>query len=222
MVYARSAVALAVRVHERDGRVSVSSGAFADLRAETARLAQSTPELIAGPSSVADDGVVVVPLTAPDAALTVVLSLASHLRPLKTTFCAVVVSDSVGRSRTRGASVDGALIAADRAATAAAARIADTHPRDSRIAVLGPGPDSLAAALIDLILEAYDSMTERQRQIVELVKQSETQQQVASHLGVSRQAVNQSLAAAGWLHLERAEDAARSHLASLPAPSYDD
>ena len=222
MVDVHSAVALAARAHERDGRVSVSSGAFSDLRTAAARFGRSHPEFIGGPSADAGDGVLVLPLTTPDAVLTVVLSWASQLRPSETTFCAVVVPVGAGRSRAGSESVDAALIAADTAATAAAARIVDTHPRDSRIAVLGPGPDPLAAALIDLILEAYDSMTERQRQIVDLVKQSETQQQVASHLGISRQAVNQSLAAAGWLHLERAEDVARHHMASLPAPGYDD
>ena len=65
-----------------------------------------------------------------------------------------------------------------------------------------------------MVLASYDAMTERQRQIISLIKESETQQQVATHLDVSRQAVNQSLAAAGWPHLKRAENAVREHLSA--------
>jgi hypothetical protein len=221
MVGVHSAVALAARAHERDGRVSISSAPFSRLRAAAAEMGQTGAELIGGPSADAGDGVLVLPLTTPDAVLAVVLRLASLMRPFKTTFCAAIVPTTRSRSGGGAQSVDAALLAADRAAGAAAAGIADTDPRDSRIVVLGPGPEALVAALIDLIIEAYDSMTERQRQIVDLVKQSETQQQVAGHLGVSRQAVNQSLGSAGWPHLERAEETARGHLASLPAPHDD-
>jgi FixJ family two-component response regulator len=69
--------------------------------------------------------------------------------------------------------------------------------------------------MIDLILEAYDGMTERQRQVIALVRESGTQQKVAQHLGVSRQAVNQSLAAARWPHLRRAEEAVVGRITAL-------
>ena len=56
-------------------------------------------------------------------------------------------------------------------------------------------------------------MTDRQRQVVALVRESGSQQAVAQHLNVSRQAVNQSLTSAGWQHLLRAESVARARLA---------
>jgi DNA-directed RNA polymerase specialized sigma subunit len=65
-----------------------------------------------------------------------------------------------------------------------------------------------------MVLTSYDAMTERQRQIISLIKESDTQQEVATHLDISRQAVNQSLTAAGWPHLKRAEDAIRQHLSA--------
>lgn len=216
---ARSVVALAVRVHERNGAVAVSSEAFSDLRAAAAQLGQAEPGFVTGPSAVAEGGTLVLPLASPEAVLAVVLALSSDLRPLKTTYCAAVVPAPAGRSGGGGEPVEVALMAADRAATLAASGVAETDPRDSRIVIMGPERDRLAGALIDLIIEAYDSLTDRQRQMVALIRQSETQQQVARHLGISRQAVNQSLAAARWLHLERAESAALRHLASLPAAS---
>ncbi len=63
-------------------------------------------------------------------------------------------------------------------------------------------------------------MTERQRLTISLIKKSDTQQQVATHLDVSRQAVNQSLAAAGWPHLQRAEEAVRDHLSALSSSAH--
>jgi DNA-binding phage protein len=91
----------------------------------------------------------------------------------------------------------------------------ETDVRESRFLVAGGGRGELVGTLLDLILEAYDAMTQRQRQIVDLVKTSDTQQQVATHLGISRQAVNQSLTAAGWPHIERAETVVRSEFRAL-------
>lgn len=221
MANGNRATALAARIHERDGRASATSGAFPALKTAAARFVQSHAELAAGPSTAAGDGVVLVPLSTPEAALTAILTLASLARPLKTTFCLAVVPADADRSISAGHTPDSLLLAAEQAATLAADGVTDADPRDSRVVVLGPGPDAVTGALIDLILEAYDAMTERQRQIVELVKESETQRQVAGHLDISRQAVNQSLAAAGWRHLEQAEKAARHRLASMPTRADD-
>ena len=218
MVAVRCAVALAARAHDRGGRASTSSDAFGALRTAVADLGREHTGLVSGPSAVVRDSVVVVPLASPAAVLTAVLALASGLRPMKTTFCAAVLPVDSGGGKHETDTVDAALLAADRAATAAAAGIADTDPRDTRVLVMAPEPDVVLGALLDLLLEAHEAMTDRQRQIVELIRVSETQQQVASHLGISRQAVNQSLTAVHWHHLERAEDAARQRLDSLPPP----
>ncbi len=84
-----------------------------------------------------------------------------------------------------------------------------------RAAALSPDDRSVLGALVGLLHAAYDGMTERQRQMISLIRSSDTQQQVARHLSVSRQAVNQSLAAAGWPHLRRAEEAVLVRFAAM-------
>ncbi len=210
-----AAVALAARGHERDGRILAGPAVRDDLRAAAAAIGESSPEILAGPSDVVHEDVLVLPLASPDAVLPVMLTIAAAMRPAKTTFCAAVMPRDREAAAPAGDSLDGTLLAADHAATEATAGITETDVRDSRALVLTPEPDPMLGALLDIILEAYDSMTDRQRQIVDLVKDSETQQQVATHLGISRQAVNQSLTAARWPHLRQAQEAVLNRLASL-------
>jgi DNA-binding phage protein len=147
----------------------------------------------------------VVQLASPEAIVDAVLALSASLRPHRPTFCGVVAE------RTRGD--DAGLIVPAAAADRAVAGLAATDPRGPRTALFVPGEDAALGALIDLLLTAHDSMTTRQRQVVGLVRESDSQQAVARHLGVSRQAVNQSLASAGWPMLAHAEGVARARLA---------
>jgi hypothetical protein len=210
------AVALAARVHSRDGAARNDAEAVERLKAAAVAIARESPDVVAGPSDTSSDAVLILPLSSPRAILGAVLSIAEQLRPVKTTFTASIVALDEGTGSAADDSVEAALLASDRAATLAAARIADTDPRESRVLVLGPERDAVLDALIDMIVETYDAMTRRQRQIVSLVRISDTQQQVAKHLGISRQAVNQSIIAAGWPHLKLAEQAVLSRLGGLP------
>jgi DNA-binding CsgD family transcriptional regulator len=210
-----SLVALAARVHARDGTERGDADAKARLRAAGAALTAGAPELSAGPSDVTGDGVLVLALASPEAILQAILTVAEELRPEKTTFCAAILRARPGAERDAPESLETAVLAMDRAAREAVAGVAGTDVRESRTRVLQPDPDPGLEALLDLILEAYDGMTERQRQVISLVRRSSTQQEVAKHLGVSRQAVNQSLAAARWPHLRRAEQAALGLVTTL-------
>ena len=111
-------------------------------------------------------------------------------------------ADRLAHTPTRDLEV--AVLSAHASDASARAGLSETDHRDSRVRVLGHGAVPALGAALDLLLEAYDSMTDRQRQIIRLVKSSRTQQHVASHLGISRQAVNQSLASVGWPHLDSA------------------
>jgi hypothetical protein len=215
MVRPTSLVALAARVHARNGTERNDADARAILRAAGAALAATAPELVAGPSNVTDDGVLVLALASPEGILAAILSVAEELRPGKTTFCAAIVQGKPGAERDGPEPIETTVLAVDRAATRAVAGVGCADVRDSRALVLAPDPDPTLGAMIDLMLEAYDGMTTRQRQVIALVRQSGTQQKVARHLGVSRQAVNQSLAAARWPHLRRAEEAVLGRIVSL-------
>lgn len=221
MVRPTSLVALAARVHARNGTERNDADARALLRAAGASLTAAAPELVAGPSDITDDGVLVLALASPEGILAAILNVAEELRPEKTTFCAAIVQGRPGTERDGPESIETTVLAIDRAATKAIAGVAGADVRDSRALVLAPDPDPTLGAMIDLILEAYDGMTERQRQVIALVRESGTQQKVACHLGVSRQAVNQSLAAARWPHLRRAEEAVLGRITALMSGGED-
>jgi len=204
-----TAAALAVRAHPRGGVPSADEEALKALRGAAAAAA-SDPELLSGPSSVSPDGVLLLPLGDAARVLDAILRVADSLRPMGATFCGAVADGAPSESAS--GHVESALIAAEAAASLALSGIETTDARERRVCLLLPEQDVVAAALAGLVLATYDDMTERQRQIIELTKESDTQQQVASHLDVTRQAVNQSLAAAGWPHLRRAEQAVREHL----------
>jgi hypothetical protein len=185
------------------------------LRAAATDLGEHALGVLIGPSVVTEDGLLLLSLAAPEAVLAAVQGIAASMRPTRTTFCAVAVPAETGGQTLATLPVDGALIAADTAADRASSSILDTDPRECRVVVYLPNEEPQTGALIDLVLERYDSMTDRQRQIVALIRNSDTQQEVATHLDISRQAVNQSLAASGWLHVRRAEEVIKSHLAGV-------
>jgi DNA-binding NarL/FixJ family response regulator len=216
MIKSSCAVALAARLHARNGSPRCDAEAVDRLRAAAVVLGQEAPEFLAGPSDTTPDAVLVLPLASPEAILGAILSIADGLRPGKTTFAASVVALDRAAEGGSEETVESTLLASHRAATTAASSIGETDARESRVLVLGPGRDGVLDTLLDLIVEAYDAMTERQRQIISLVRNSDTQQQVAQHLGISRQAVNQSIMAAGWPHLRLAEEAAVRRLGSFP------
>lgn len=228
MTTKQRATALAVRLHARDGTGLSASSALERLRASAAALEGARPAALAAPPEVGADGVMVLALTSPTEALPAVLTLADALRPLKTTFSLAVVADGTGRARAEaGGPAAGAVSvgrrtragAPDPLAELAEARargfLKEADPRASRVVVTAREPRHAVAAILGLLLEAYDAMTPRQRQIVELARHSATQQEVARHLNVSRQAVNQSLTAAGWFHLRTAEEVVGRRLAAL-------
>jgi len=202
-----SAVALAVRLHARDGTPLTDVRAGNGLREAAAELARTEPELIAGPSSLTHDAVLVIQLCSPGDIVSAALAMTRRLRPSLTTFCSAVVP--------RGSEpVEAGLLASGAASNTCVARIHEADPREARALIVGPEIDGLAGTLLGLLLEAHDSMTDRQRQIVDLMRSSRTQQAVATHLDVSRQAVNQSLTSAGWPYLKRAEEVLAHYLAS--------
>jgi hypothetical protein len=215
MIKPSCAVALAARLHATNGAPRGDDEAAARLRQAAAAIGQETPEILAGPSDTTADAVLVLSLSSPAAILSAILSIAEMLRPCKTTFAASVVPLDEATHGRASESVDAALLASDRAATLATSRIGETDARESRVLVLAPDRDGVLDALLGLIVEAYDAMTERQRQIVSLVRSSDTQQRVAKHLSISRQAVNQSIIAAGWPHLRLAEEAVARRLGSV-------
>ena len=209
-----TAVTLAVRVHPRGSAPSGDEPSVRALREAASAVGRGNPEMLSGPSSVSHEGVLLLALSAPGTILEAILAVADELRPLGTTFCAAVAAGTGSHGRTSPNPVESSVLAVEAAASLAQHGVEDTDVRERRVSLLAPRHDSLMAALAGMVLASYDAMTERQRQIISLIKESDTQQEVASHLDVSRQAVNQSLAAAGWPHLRRAEDAIRDHLSA--------
>ena len=215
MATGTTAVALAVRVHPRGGAPSGDEAAVQALREAASAVGRTNPEMLSGPSSVSSEGVLLLSLGDPGTILGAILALADELRPVGTTFCAAV---SAGNGPLDGAStnsVESSFLAAEAAATLALQAVEETDVREHRVSLLAPDNAPLLSALAEMVLASYDAMTERQRLTISLIKESDTQQQVATHLDVSRQAVNQSLAAAGWPHLRRAEDVVREYLSAL-------
>ncbi len=217
MATGTTAVALAVRVHPRGGAPSGDEPSVRALREAASAVGRRDPDMLSGPSSVSHAGVLLLALSAPGAILEAILAVADELRPLGTTFCAAVSARTGPLSGASRNPVEASLLAAEAAASLALHDVEETDVRERRVSLLAPGHDPLLAALAGMVLASYDAMTERQRQIISLIKESDTQQEVATHLDVSRQAVNQSLAAAGWPHLRRAEDVVREYLSALSA-----
>ncbi len=228
MARGKSVAVLAVRAWGTEGRERSDRTAVEQLRDAAAALVGSDPQALAGPSEPTPDGALLLPLASPSKALNVILAVADLARPLRTTFAIALAQEpetsgapAPDRTATgggdagvprEGGGAEPVYLAIEEASRSALSALEATDPRDARILVRRPGDDSVLASLIDLVLEAYDSMTERQKQIIALVKESDTQQQVASHLDISRQAVNQSLAAARWPHLRRASAAIAARL----------
>jgi len=206
------AVALAVRAHPRGGAPSGDEASVRALRGAAAAVGSKHPEILSGPSSVSAEGTILLTLFTTSSILQAILAIADELRPLTTTFCAAVSTGAVTTRPALPDHVESSLLAAEAAATMALNGVEETDARERRIALWAPEHDPVASALADMVLASYDTMTDRQRQIISLIKESETQQRVATHLGVSRQAVNQSLAAAGWPLLRRAENEIREYL----------
>jgi DNA-binding NarL/FixJ family response regulator len=227
MMRGKSVAVLAVRAWGTEGRERSDTTAVEQLKDAAAAIAAADPQALAGPSESTPDGALLLPLASPSGTLNVILTIADLVRPLRTTFAVVLTQEPVtrnapthGGAAARGTDArpphdEGAdficLTLAEASASALSALEA-TDPRDARVLVRRPRDDSVLASLIDLVLLAYDSMTERQKQIIALVEESDTQQQVAAHLNISRQAVNQSLAAAHWSHLRRASAAIAARL----------
>ncbi len=196
------------------------------LRRASGDLVARRTELLALPGVVAPDGVLSVTPSSPRAVVEIILAVAAAARPEQTTFCVTMAPpDNILRERpddalthTPSRDLEDAVLGAHAADASARAGLSETDHRDSRVRVVGPGAVPVLGAALDLLLEAYDAMTDRQRQIIQLVKSSRTQQDVATHLGISRQAVNQSLASARWPHLDSAEQHIGASLAELCAP----
>ncbi len=215
MMEGKPAAVLAVQAWGTEGRERSDRVAVEQLRDAAAAVALSDPQALAGPSVSSPDGALLLSLASPSEALNVILAVADHTRPLRTTFAVVIAQEPVDEDHpatadtpsTRDGDVLLRYLAIEEASASALSALEATDPRDARTLVRRPQNDPVLASLIDLVLLAYDSMTERQRQIIALVKGSDTQQQVAAHLRISRQAVNQSLAAANWSHIRRASAA---------------
>jgi hypothetical protein len=211
MATGATAVALAVRVHPRGGAPSGDEASVRALREAAASVGRARPEMLSGPSTVSPEGTLLLALTTPGAVLETVLALADALRPMGTTFCAALAG---GSGTSAGDSVSASLLATEEATSLALKGALETDAKERRVRLLVPDDDAMASSLASMVLACYDAMTARQRHIISLIKESETQQQVATHLDVSRQAVNQSLASAGWPHLRRAENVITEHLSA--------
>lgn len=211
MTSTKAAVALAVRAHPRGGPHTGDPATAERLRRAAAAVRRESPGAVSGPSTVTPEGTLLLPIAEPVAALAAIRAVADELRPAASTFCVAVVEDAETAS---AAGHDSIVLATDSAAREALAGIEETDVRERRVRLLVPSAGHTLEALFDLLLVTYDGMTERQRQIVALARSSDTQQQVATHLDVSRQAINQSLASAEWSHLRRAEDAIERQLTS--------
>jgi len=221
------ALLVAAQICDPSGVRRSDPAALELLRRASGELVAGQAGLLALPGVVAPDGVLSLTPSSPEAVVEIVLAVASSARPERTTFClAMRMPDDLIRERpedglthTPTRELEIAVLGAHAADALTRAGLAETDHRDSRVRVLGPGAARALSAALDLLLEAYDSMTERQRQIIRLVKSARTQQDVATHLGISRQAVNQSLASARWPHLDSAERHIGASLTDLCASS---
>ncbi len=219
------ALLVAAQICDPSGIRRADPAALDLLRRASGELAAHSARLLALPVVVAPDGVLSVTPYAPEGVVDIVLAIAAAARPEHTTFCVTMtMPDDLIRerpedalARTPARDLETAVLGAHAADASARAGLSETDHRISRVRVLGPGAVQALAAAIDLLLEAYDSMTERQRQIIQLVKSLRTQQDVATHLGISRQAVNQSLTSARWPHLDSAERHISASLSALCA-----
>jgi hypothetical protein len=90
MIKSSCAVALAARLHARNGSPRGDAEAVERLRAAAVALGQKAPEILAGPSDTTRDAVLVLPLASPEAILGAILTIADKMRPGKTTFAASV------------------------------------------------------------------------------------------------------------------------------------
>jgi len=204
-----SAVALAARLHSTDGGRRDDDDALRLLVGATQAFGAAHPDTLLASSHAPGDGALVLRLRRGSALPDAMLALAASLRPHRPTFCAAIVRHATDARQG---------VAAERAVLG----LARTDARGPRAIMLVPDEDDVLSSLLDLILEAHDGMTDRQRQVVALVRGSGSQQAVARHLNVSRQAVNQSLAAAGWPHISRAESAARASVALAAGETPED
>ncbi len=195
-----STVALAARLHSTDGRRRDDEDALRLLAGAAQAFGAGHPDTLLASSRAPGDGALVLRLRRGSALPDAMLALAASLRPHRPTFCGAIARH--GTDARQGVAVERAVLG-----------LARTDARGPRAFMLVPDEDDVLSSLLDLILEAHDGMTDRQRQVVALVRSSGSQQAVARHLNVSRQAVNQSLAAAGWPHISRAESAARARVA---------
>ncbi|MBM3307055.1 MAG: hypothetical protein FJY74_01855 [Candidatus Eisenbacteria bacterium] len=202
-----AAISLATRLHAPDGGRRADDEAARELKGAARAFALRWPGALSGAPTVTSDGALALQMTSAAALVDAMLSLAASLRDDRPTFCGAVV-----RLQRPAEAVEMRLVAQSDAFERALAGLPESDPRGPRVVMLLPDPDPVLGALLDLLLSAHDEMTARQRQVVSLVRESETQQAVARHLNVSRQAVNQSLAAAGWPLLLHAESVVRARL----------
>lgn len=204
-----SAVALAACLHATDGRRRDDDDALRLLVGAAQAFAADHPDTVVASSPAKAGGALVLRLRWGSAIPDAMLALAASLRPHRPTFCGAIVRHATDARQ--GVAVERAVLG-----------LARTDARGPRALLLVPDEDDVLSSLLDLILEAHDGMTDRQRQVVALVRSSGSQQAVARHLNVSRQAVNQSLAAAGWPHIARAESAARARVALAAGETPED
>lgn len=219
---------LAARAHTADGSRRGDTVAVAQLGAAARAAEDELPDAFALPFELTENGTLLLQLTSPTHALDIMLLVSDAARPIATTFSLAIPATETGWDRVpENASTERGAPAPSTAARTGPHRaspetgdmapdaiecIDETDPKGARVVVATPKRDHVLSALMDLVLDAYESMTARQRQIVRLVKIAGQQQRVATHLGVSRQAVNQSLGAARWPHLRTAERAVRRRL----------
>ena len=189
-------LALAARAHTANGRRRDDPEAIAILERAARDLSGSRPGSLLASPSVTREGVLLAEPASSSALLDTLIALSVSLAPVRATFCAAVLP------LPRSAAIERAVQGLD-----------DADPRAPRVVALAPDRDELLGALAALVLEAYRVMTVRQRQVVSLVKEIGSQEDVARHLGVTRQAVNQCLGSAGWPHLREAERTLRRHVA---------
>ena len=210
----RPAVALAARAHARNGRQRDDSDVRERMEKAARSFVSAHREVCSGPPSSTPDSVLVIPLARASGLVDALLFLDSALAPLRLTFAGALARDGRAAAPRDAGCLDAAVLAEGSAVELALSRLADTDPRTSRVVLLLPEPDPVLSALVCLVLDLRRGMTARQRQVIALVEETGSQQAVAGHLNVSRQAVNQSLAAAGWPALRAAELVARASLAA--------
>ena len=223
-------VVVATQICDRNGVRRSDASTVRRLRQAAARLTEHMPGSLAAPGVVSQDGVLTLAPAAAELVVDLLLRVADATRPEKTTFCVTLTpkpdptnlsvhenTESAEHGSPQSSALDAAVLSSHAADTLARDALSQTDYRDTRVVVLAAQNQTLLATLLDLLLEAYDAMTERQRQIIQLVNSNRTQQDVATHLGISRQAVNQSLASARWPHLDRAARRVTSRLNQLCA-----